>query len=134
MVAATSINTLQTRRTASRSSFAPPVPDHKTKPRSCEGSIAIRMELSGLMSVAIIAHDSAMEERLSECLRTASPFLAQLREIVASFACEDGGRRSDPLMASRYRKIDPRIWTDEKFRRLTADTRRNAELTGGSKI
>ena len=29
-------------------------------------------------------------------------------------------------MASRYRKIDPRIWTDEKFRRLTADEQRIA--------
>jgi hypothetical protein len=27
---------------------------------------------------------------------------------------------------SRYRKIDPRIWTDEKFRRLTADEQRVA--------
>ncbi|SLM46775.1 protein of unknown function [Nitrospira japonica] len=29
-------------------------------------------------------------------------------------------------MASRYRKIDPRIWTDEKFRRLTAEEQRIA--------
>lgn len=29
-------------------------------------------------------------------------------------------------MASRYRKIDPRIWTDEKFRRLTPDQQRIA--------
>ena len=29
-------------------------------------------------------------------------------------------------MASRYRKIDPRVWTDEKFRRLTADEQRIA--------
>ena len=29
-------------------------------------------------------------------------------------------------MASRYRKIDPRIWTDEKFRRLTAEEQRLA--------
>jgi hypothetical protein len=27
-------------------------------------------------------------------------------------------------MAARYRKIDPRIWTDEKFRRLTAEEQR----------
>ena len=29
-------------------------------------------------------------------------------------------------MASRYRKIDPRIWTDEKFRRLTGEQQRIA--------
>jgi hypothetical protein len=29
-------------------------------------------------------------------------------------------------MASRYRKIDPRIWTDERFRRLTAQEQRIA--------
>lgn len=29
-------------------------------------------------------------------------------------------------MASRYRKIDPRIWTDEKFRRLTGEEQRIA--------
>lgn len=29
-------------------------------------------------------------------------------------------------MASRYRKIDPRIWTDEKFRKLKADEQRIA--------
>ena len=29
-------------------------------------------------------------------------------------------------MASRYRKIDPRIWTDEKFRQLTAEEQRIA--------
>ncbi len=29
-------------------------------------------------------------------------------------------------MAYRYRKIDPRVWTDEKFRRLTADEQRTA--------
>ena len=30
------------------------------------------------------------------------------------------------LMASRYRKIDPRIWTDEKFRQLTGEQQRIA--------
>ena len=29
-------------------------------------------------------------------------------------------------MASRYRKIDPRIWTDEKFRQLTSEAQRIA--------
>src|SRR5687767_3310060 len=34
------------------------------------------------------------------------------------------GRGSD--MASRYRKIDPRIWTDEKFRQLSGEEQRIA--------
>ncbi|TMQ30091.1 MAG: hypothetical protein E6K65_06690 [Nitrospirae bacterium] len=29
-------------------------------------------------------------------------------------------------MAARYRKIDPRIWTDEKFRLLTGEQQRIA--------
>lgn len=66
-------------------------PNLQKETRSCQGSIAIRMELSGLMSTEIIAHDSATEERLCEVLRTAHPLIERLQEILIAFGSEDIG-------------------------------------------
>lgn len=86
-----SINTLKAGPKAPRASSIPSYLDRKPNLHACQGSIAIRMELGGLMSTEIIAHDSAMEDRLKEFLGTACPFLKQLQETLIAFGNEDIG-------------------------------------------
>lgn len=50
----------------------------EAEPTSLEGSIVIRMNLSGIVGTRILAEDSATEERLRECLRAAHPALERL--------------------------------------------------------
>ncbi|CBK43894.1 protein of unknown function [Nitrospira defluvii] len=85
------INPLKTSSKVSRASSVPSHLGHKPNLHACQGSIAIRMELAGLMSTEIIAHDSAMEDRLEEFLGAASPLLKQLQETLIAFGKEDIG-------------------------------------------
>lgn len=87
----TSINTFKTGSKTSNASTAHPYLDQKTQAQPCEGSIAIRMGLSGLMSTEIIAHESATEERLREVLKAARPLMMQLQEILIAFGNEEIG-------------------------------------------